>query len=177
MRWCWKDDMEHKFFKRIRRVKKALAVLMAMDLVIIVWFSIMRFEANLWPNQEIWVDETNEKAVIAQAKEWQLPTEEITRVVMIPGLGDREFKVYYEDGSIETTGWLRESKVSNKASQLINEYGENEGSRSADKIYFALGVVFFLALLSEVITCKIENLADNFLVEEDCTLSQNQNFN
>ncbi len=161
------DNVNHKFFKRIRRFKIAFAVLIGLDLIIILMFGIMRFKDNLWPNQEIWVDETNEKAVISQVEEWHLPTEGITRVVKIPGLGDMEFKVYYKDGSNETTGWLHASKVSNKTVQLVEEYGENEGSRSARKVYFALSAVFFLTLLSEVIILKIENFVEKSLMEED----------
>lgn len=157
--------MNHTVFKRIRKFKILFAVLMGLDLIIIIWFGITRFIDNLWPNQEIWVDETNEKAVMQQVEEWQLPTEEITRVVKVPGLGDMEFKVYYKDGSSKTTGWLSAGKVSDKSVQIFNECGENEGSRSAEKIYLALGVVFFLALLGEVITFKIEDYVDNSLKE------------
>lgn len=163
--------MNHKIFKRIRRFKTAFAILMGLDLIIIICFGIMRFIDNLWPNQEIWVDETNKKVVISQVEEWQLPTEGITRIVMVPGLGDMEFKVYYKDGSIETTGWLSAAKVSDKTDQLFEEYGENEGSRSAEKIYCALGVVFFLALLGEVIVFKIEDSVEKSMMEKGGILS------
>ena len=159
--------MNHRFFKRIRRCKTAFAILIGLDLIVIIIFGIMRFIDNLWANQELWVDETNEKVVISQVGEWYLPTEGITRVVMIPGLGDKRFKVYYKDGSSKTTGWLSAGKVSDKSVQIFNECGENEGSRRASKIYFALGAVFFFALLSEVITFKIEDSVDNSLMEED----------
>ena len=159
--------MYHKLFKRIRGFKIAFAVLMGLDLFVIIMFGIIRFKDNLWPNQEIWVDETNEKVVISQVGEWHLPTEGVTRVVMIPGLGDMSFKVYYKDGSMKTTGVLRSGNDSNEMAQLIREYGENEGSRRASKIYFALGAVFFFALLSEVITFKIEESVENSLMEAD----------
>ena len=159
--------MNNKIFKRIRRFKAAFAILMGLDLVIIIWFGITRFIDNLWPDQEIWVDETNKKAVMSQVEEWQFPTEEIIRVVKQPGLGDMAFTVYYKDGSIETTGWLSAAKVSDATDQFFREYGENEGSRNAGKIYLALGVVFFLALLGEVITFKAEDSVDNSLREED----------
>ena len=159
--------MNHKFYLRTRRFKIAFAVFMGLDLIILIMFGIMRFIDNLWPNQEIWVDETNEKAVISQVEEWNMPTEGIIRVVKVPGLGDMEFKVYYRDGSMKTTGVLRSGDVSNEMAQLIREYGENEGSRRASKIYFALGAVFFFALLSEVITFKIEDSVDNSLMESD----------
>ncbi len=159
--------MNHKFFKRIRRCKTAFAILMGLDLIVFIIFSIIRFIDNLWPNQEIWMDETNEKTVISQVEEWHLPTEGITRVVEIPGLGDMKFKVYYKDGSMKTTEVLRSGDVSNEMIQLVREYGENEGSRRANKIYFILGAVFFIALLSEVITFKIEESVENSLMETD----------
>lgn len=159
--------MNHKIFKRIRRFKIAFAILMGLDLIILIMFGIMRFIDNLWPNQEVWADDTNEKVVMSQVEEWQLPTEGIVRVVKIPGLGDMKFKVHYKDGSMKTTGVLRSGDVSNEMAQLIREYGENEGSRRASKIYFALGAVFFFALLSEVITFKIEDSVDNSLMEVD----------
>ena len=159
--------MNHKIFRSIRRCKTAFAILMGLDVIVIIIFGIMRFMDNLWANQEIWVDETNEKVVISQAEEWHLPTEGITRVVMIPGLGDRRYKVYYEDGSMKTTEVLRSGDVSNEMDRLVNEYGENEGSRRAGKIYFILGAVFFAALLGEVITFKIEESVDNSLMEAD----------
>lgn len=163
--------MDKKIFKRIRRFKAVFAILMGLDLVIFIGFGIMRYIDNLWPNQEIWVDAANKKAVMSQVEGWQFPTEEITRVVKQPGLGDMAFTVYYKDGSIETTGWLSDAKVSNETDQLFREHGENEGSRNAGKIYLALGVVFFLALLGEVITFKAEDSVDNSLMEEDSTLS------
>lgn len=159
--------MNHKFYLRIRRFKIAFAVLMGLDLIILIMFGIIRFKDNLWPNQEIWVDEMNEKAVLAQIEEWNLPTEGIIRVVKVPGLGDMEFKVYYKDGSVETTGYLHESKVSHETYQLIREYGENEGSRRANKIYFVLSAVFFVALLGEVITFKREDSVENSLMDEN----------
>lgn len=75
--------------------------------------------------------------------------------------------MYYKDGRMETTGWLSAGKVSNKTVKLFEEYGENEGYRSASKIYIVLGVVFFLALLGEVITFKIEDSAEKSMMEED----------
>ena len=160
-------NMNHKFFKRIRRCKTAFAILMGLDLIVIIIFGIIRFIDNLWANQELWVDETNEKVVISQVGEWYLPTEGITRVVMIPGLGDKRFKVYYKDGSMKTTEVLRSGDVSDEMDQLVREYGENEGSRRAYKIYFILGAVFFVALFSEVITFKIEESVENSLMEAD----------
>lgn len=159
--------MNHNFFKRIRGFKIAFAVLMGMDLIILIMFGIMRFIDNLWPNQEIWVDETNETVLISQVEEWNLPTERLDRVVKIPGLGDMKFKVYYKDGSMRTTGVLRAGGVSNEMVKLVEEYGENEGSRSARKIYFVLSAVFLLVLLSEVITIRIEDSVEKSLMEEE----------
>ena len=105
--------------------------------------------------------------MISQVEEWHLPTEGITRVVMIPGLGDMSYKVYYKDGSMKTTEVLRSGDVSNEMDQLVRKYGENEGSRRANRIYFILGVVFFIALFSEVITFKIEESVENSLMEAD----------
>ena len=157
--------MNKKIFKRIRSFKIAFAILMGLDLVILIWFGIVRFGDNLWPNQEIWVDETNKKAVMSQVEKWQLPTEEIIRVVKQPGLGDMAFTVYYKDGSMEATGWLSAGKVPGESLQLFVEYGENEGSRNARKVYFVLGAVFFLALLGEAIAFKVEDSVDNSLMD------------
>ena len=159
--------MNHSFFKRIRRCKTVFAILIGLDVIFIFIFSILRFIDTLWGNQELWVDDTNKKTVIFQVEEWNLPTEGITRVVMIPGLGDLSYKVYYKDGSMKTTGVLRSGDVSNEMSQLVREYGEDEGSRRAYTIYLILGAVFFIALLSEVITFRIEEHVDNSLMETD----------
>lgn len=162
--------MNHSFFKRIRRCKTAFAILIGLDVIVIIIFSILRFIDTLWGNQELWVNDTNKKTVISQVEEWHLPTEGITRVVMIPGLGDVSYKVYYRDGSMKTTGVLRSGDVSNEMSQLVGAYGEDEGSRRANTIYLVLGAVFFIALLSEVITYKIEEHVDNSLMETDAKM-------
>lgn len=162
--------MNHSFFKRIRRCKTVFAILIGLDVIVIIIFSILRFIDTLWGNQELWVNDTNEKVVISQVEEWHLPTEGITRVVMIPGLGDVSYKVYYKDGSMKTTGVLRSGDVSNEMSQLVGAYGEDEGSRRANTIYLVLGAVFFIALLSEVITYKIEEHVDNSLMETDAKM-------
>lgn len=153
--------MRHKVFKRIRRCKTAFAILMALDVIVILIFAMVRFRDNFWPKQEIWVDETNETIVTSQVGEWNLPTDGITRVVMIPGLGDRLFEVYYKDESMKITEVLRYGDVSNEMDQLVREHGEIEGSRAASKIQLILGVVFFMVILGEVITFKVEESVEN----------------
>lgn len=131
-----------------------LTIIMVLDILAVVGLGIQRSQANLWPKEEVWVNQYNKNSVEAYVSSLNLPKDNVERVVYIPGLGDCRVEVYYKDKTVEYTGCLEEAY-----SDIFTQYGETEGSRKAICILAVLLVIFALDFIGkQMIGLKMEHI-------------------
>lgn len=144
----------NRTLKRLKCCNSILLIILAIDLLAVFALLVTRCTANLWPNEEVWVNEQNKNQVEAYVASLNLPKDNLERVVYIPGLGDCEIEIYYKDNTFKSTGWIKDGY-----SDIFTQYGETEGTRKSNRILVVLLAIFIVVCIGKkLIGIMIENV-------------------
>lgn len=141
---------------KLKRCNIILTIILVLDVIALLMLGISRATANLWSNEEVWVDENNKSQVEEYVASLNFPQDNIVRVVYIPGLGDGEAVVYYKNTTLSTGGRY------DCYSEIFTQYGETEGTRTAYRVCTTLLAILVVVFIGKkIVGMMIEYHSDS----------------